>query len=140
LRGTRRVGVSMEDVELVQQCVSTVLNFEALSNNCRLRWLRNMEVRDCTKFHEFQILSTKFEHESIAYRLEVSMSRQKNDEFQKSVVITRTSRVHLESYKALFTTTVSYLLDLLQPRSSRTARYNLSKHHRYRVEKVGRYG
>jgi hypothetical protein len=37
LRGTRRVGVSMEDVELVQQCVSFPPDFEANLTVSRLR-------------------------------------------------------------------------------------------------------
>jgi hypothetical protein len=60
LRGTRRVGVSMEDVELVQQCVSCLPDFEANLTVYRLRWWRNSVVPGCTKYHESQILSMRY--------------------------------------------------------------------------------
>jgi hypothetical protein len=60
LRGTRRVGVSMEDVEVVQQCVSCLPDFEANLTVYRLRWWRNSVVPSCTRYHESQILSMKY--------------------------------------------------------------------------------
>jgi hypothetical protein len=49
LRGTRRVGVSMDDVELVQQCVSKLQINQTFSNDCRSRWSRSMEALDYTR-------------------------------------------------------------------------------------------
>lgn len=69
LRGTRRIGVSMEDVENVQQCVSRKLISILWSDSSRSRWWRGLEGRGWTKYHELRILSTKFRPHRGVFRL-----------------------------------------------------------------------
>lgn len=60
LRGTRRIGVSKEDVESVQQCVSLILARPGVVNDrCRSKWWLSWAERGCTRSRELQTLSTR---------------------------------------------------------------------------------
>lgn len=66
LRGTRRVGVSHEDVETIQQCVSLSIHCScgSISNtDGRSKWLGHSVVSASRKFLEWQTLSMRYENE-----------------------------------------------------------------------------